>query len=146
MLLLLSSFSFAEELNLICEGVVDQEELTSSFGTTTSNTQNGALTTNIYGTETIQFKASFFLYLDMDKETGVLELPETMRRPGAKVLKTDLTELKVTGKKISGKAKFNAFARHKFNIDRRTGNINYKFADSKFNGSCRKNDIVENKF
>jgi hypothetical protein len=145
-LLLLSPLVVSEELNLICEGVVDQVKATSAFGTTTSSNQSGALSTNIIGTTTVQFESTIFLNLDLEEESGTLEVSENMRRNNAKILKTNLTELKVSDKKLSGRAKFNTFARHKFNIDRRTGDINYKFPDAKFNGSCRKNDIVENKF
>jgi hypothetical protein len=145
-LLLLSPLVVSEELNLICEGVVDQVKATSAFGTTTSSNQSGALSTNIIGTTTVQFESTIFLNLDLKEESGTLEVSENMRRNNAKILKTKLDKLAVTDKKISGRAKFNTFARHKFNIDRRTGDINYKFPDAKFNGSCRKNDIVENKF
>lgn len=145
-LFLLSPLVAGEELNLICEGVVDQVKATSAFGTTTSSNQSGALSTNIIGTTTVQFESTIFLNLDLEEESGTLEVSENMRRNNAKILKTNLTELKVSDKKLSGRAKFNTFARHKFNIDRRTGDINYKFPDAKFNGSCRKNDIVENKF
>ena len=145
-LLLLSPLVVSKELNLICEGVVDQVKATSAFGTTTSSNQSGALSTNIIGTTTVQFESTIFLNLDLEEESGTLEVSENMRRNNAKILKTNLTELKVSDKKLSGRAKFNTFARHKFNIDRRTGDINYKFPDAKFNGSCRKNDIVENKF
>ncbi|MDA8732994.1 hypothetical protein N9M76_00010 [Gammaproteobacteria bacterium] len=145
-ILLLSPLVISDELNLICEGVVDQVKATSAFGTTTSSNQSGALSTNIIGTTTVQFESTIFLNLDLEEESGTLEVSENMRRNNAKILKTNLTELKVSDKKLSGRAKFNTFARHKFNIDRRTGDINYKFPDAKFNGSCRKNDIVENKF
>jgi hypothetical protein len=145
-LLLLSPLVVSDELNLICEGVVDQVKATSAFGTTTSSNQSGALSTSIIGTTTVQFESTIFLNLDLEEESGTLEVSENMRRNNAKILKTNLTELKVSDKKLSGRAKFNTFARHKFNIDRRTGDINYKFPDAKFNGSCRKNDIVENKF
>lgn len=145
-LLVLSPLVVSEELNLICEGVVDQVKATSAFGTTTSSNQSGALSTNIIGTTTVQFESTIFLNLDLEEESGTLEVSENMRRNNAKILKTNLTELKISDIKFSGKAKFNVFARHKFNIDRRTGDINYKFPDAKFNGSCRKNDIVENKF
>ena len=145
-LLLLSPLVGGEELNLICEGVVDQVKATSAFGTTTSSNQSGALSTNIIGTTTVQFESTIFLNLDLEEESGTLEVSENMRRNNAKILKTKLDKLAVTDKKISGRAKFNTFARHKFNIDRRTGDINYKFPDAKFNGSCRKNYIVENKF
>ena len=145
-LLLLSPLVISDELNLICEGVVDQVKATSAFGTTTSSNQSGALSTNIIGTTTVQFESTIFLNLDLEEESGTLEVSENMRRNNAKILKTKLDKLAVTDKKISGRAKFNTFARHKFNIDRRTGDINYKFPDAKFNGSCRKNDIVENKF
>ena len=146
MLPLVSSFSYAEELNLICEGVVDQVKATTALGTTTSSNQSGTLSTNIVGTTSVQFNSTLFLRLNLEEKTGTLEVSENMRRNNAKILKTNLTELKISDTKFSGKAKFNAFARHKFNIDRRTGDINYKFPDAKFNGSCRKNDIVENKF
>ena len=145
-LLLLTPLVVSEELSLICEGVVDQVKATTAFGTTTSSNQSGALSTNVIGTTTVQFESTIFLNLDLEEESGTLEVSENMRRNNAKILKTNLTELKVSDKKLSGRAKFNTFARHKFNIDRRTGDINYKFPDAKFNGSCRKNDIVENKF
>ncbi|MDA7786666.1 hypothetical protein N9A12_03110 [Gammaproteobacteria bacterium] len=142
-LLLLSPTAYSEKLALICEGVVDQvKATTTSVVTSSPDTANA----NIVGLKTIQFNATIFLDLDLESESGTLEVSENMRRNNAKLTKTNLTQLKVTDEKLSGKAKFNAFARHKFNIDRRTGLINYKFPDAKFNGSCKKNDIVENKF
>ena len=146
-LLLISSFAYGQELRLICDGVITETETDVIYGTTKEPTGATKLNTTFYDKESKKTQATIFLDLNLDDETGTLEVPETMRRKNAKILKTKLDKLAVTDKKISGRAKFNAFSVHKFNIDRRTGDINYSWLiDSTFNGSCRKNDIVENKF
>ena len=146
-LLLISSFAYGQELRLICDGVITETETDVIYGTTKEPTGATKLNTTFYDKESKKTQATIFLDLNLDDETGTLEVPETMRRKNAKILKTNLDKLAVTDKKISGRAKFNAFSVHKFNIDRRTGDINYSWLiDSTFNGSCRKNDIVENKF
>ena len=93
--------------------------------------------TSVIGTKNRQYEASIFIVLELEEETGTLEVPETMRRPNAKLLKTDLYNVKITDKKISAKAKFNFAARHKFNIDRRTGDINYRFQIQSLMGSVK---------
>lgn len=146
-LLLLTPLTFAEELSLVCDGVITETETDVIYGTTKDTGGATKLNTTFYDKESKKTQATIFLDLNLGNETGTLEVPETMRRKNAKILKTKLDKLAVTDKKISGRAKFNAFSVHKFNIDRRTGDINYSWLiDSTFNGSCRKNDIVENKF
>jgi len=145
-LLLLSPLTFAEELSLMCEGVVDKVEATVGTATTNFNNSSTNAVTSVIGTKNRQYEASIFIVLELEEETGTLEVPETMRRPNAKLLKTDLYNVKITDKKISAKAKFNFAARHKFNIDRRTGDINYRFPDAKFNGKCKKYEQEENQF
>jgi len=135
-----------DELNLVCKGVVDKIE--AAVGTSTTNFNNSATSaiTSSVVTKNRQYEASVFINIELEEEKGTLEVPETMRSPNAKLLKTDLYDIEISEEKISARAKFNAFARHKFNIDRRTGDINYSFPDAKFNGNCSKFEEDKKKF
>ena len=83
-LLLLSPLAFAEELSLMCEGVVDKVEATVGTATTNFNNSPTNAVTSVIGSKNRQYEASIFIVLELDEEVGTLEVPETMRRPNAK--------------------------------------------------------------
>jgi hypothetical protein len=139
-LLLLSPFVAGEELNLICEGLATEK--TSKTITTKSKnpydlSQKAESRTRIKG-ENI-FDASIFLNLSLEKLSGTLEVPKSLRRKNAKLTKTDLTELIVSENFFEGKAQWNGLAKVKFTLDRRTGILDYKTTGNiSFNGNCSK--------
>jgi len=139
-LLLLSPLAVSEELNLICEGLATQvttKTITTKSKNPSDFTQKSESKTRIKD-ENI-FDASIFLNLSLDELSGTLEVPKSLRRKGAKLTKTDLTELVVTENFFEGKAQWNRVAKVKFTIDRRTGILDYKTSGNvSFNGNCSK--------
>ena len=59
-LLLLSPWAFAEELSLMCEGVVDKVEATVGTATTNFNNSSTNAVTSVIGSTNRQYEASIF--------------------------------------------------------------------------------------
>jgi len=147
-LILLTPSLYAEDLELICEGTATEkyiEQVNSKTTNPYNATQSQKTRTNI-PKESTSF-AAVFLTLNMEDETGVIEVPAKFRRKGAKLTKNDLSELEISEKFIKGKVKWNFVASSSFTVDRRTGVMDYTSTGSiSFNGMCKKYDKSENKF
>ena len=145
--ILLPSLLVGEDLNLICSGTATEK----SASVISSNTTNPFDVSQRTKTQTVipkksEFDSSIYLNLDLENATGNIEVLKSLRRKGAKITKTNLTDLIVNKNTIEGKAKWNAIARIKFVIDRRTGTIDYSTTGNiSFNGNCSKFE-PENKF
>ena len=146
-LILLTPSLYAEDLELICEGTVTEKKVEQVSSRTTGSGANSSQRTRInIPTESTSF-AAVFLTLNMEDETGVIEVPAKFRRKGAKLTKNDLEVLDISEKFIKGKVKWNVMANASFTVDRRSGVMEYiSSGNITFNGMCEKYEKSANKF